>query len=823
VAEPIRNMTLRLCLLGSFQLESDAGRIRLPTRKAEALLAYLAVHAEAHSREKLAALLWGDFPDEQARASLRNALTMLRKALGHTRFLADRETVQLNPDAELWVDAVAFKTQADAFASTAMPDSEAVDVELYGGDLLADFYDEWILPEREHYRLLHLETLARLARWCRSRGDYQRAIEAAKRLLTAEPTDESAHRSLMQSYQALGDYDSALRQYEACQRVLRDELGVEPSSETTALYEQIRRAAATRSSPEAQLNNLPVPLTSFIGRERDLQELSARLGGDDSLAVARLYTLTGPGGAGKTRLALRVAAELAKAQTFADGVWWAELAAASDAAFVPQAAAKVFGLRESPGQPITDSLIAFMRPKRLRLILDNCEHLIVACAQLAEQLLQACPHLKILATSREALGIGGEQVWPVPSLDTHSEAIRLFVERAAAVKFGFTLNESNAQAITQICQRLDGMPFAIELAAARIKALSAEQIAARLDDRFNLLTTGSRAAWPRQQTLRATMDWSHDLLDEAEQTLFRRLAVFAGGFSLEAIEVVRRELEDWTRSVSNPPILRPRSGLVSNLDVLTRLIDKSLVIVGDARYRLLETTREYAADKLWLSGEESEMRRRHLQWYVQFVESAEPKLISAEQAEWQERLERDHANIRAALRWAIENAEAQLGLRLAGALWRFWDQRGYLGESRKQLERLLALPAAQYLTYEKQSFQSDRKPYGPIKQKLAIKAQTLCEVRELVPDKRLAWHAHMVGDPTTHADWEIELASDGNGGTKLTQKVFFVFGPLPGWVGILLFMEKRAFRQFDAGLQNIKQILEGRAQAGERLAVATAH
>jgi non-specific serine/threonine protein kinase len=692
-------MNLRLYLFGSFHIENEAEPAHLPTRKAELLLAYLALHPEPHPREKLAALLWGDSPDEQARASLRNALTTLRKSLGDDLILADREAVQLNPEAGLWVDALTLKAQADAFASTAMPDSDAVDVELYGGDLLADFYDEWVLAEREQYRRLYLDTLARLARLHRSRGDYQRAIEAAKRLLAAEPTSESAHQSLMQSHHALGDYDSALRQYEACQRVLRDELGVEPSAETRTLYAQIKQAAATHSSPEVQLNNLPVPLTSFIGRDREIQELSAWLGGDRAgLAVARLYTLTGPGGAGKTRLALRVAGELAKAQAFADGVWWTELAAASEAAFVPQAVAKVFGLRESSGQPITDSLIAFLRPKHLLLILDNCEHLIVACAQLAGQLLPACPRLKILATSREALGIGGEQVWPVPSLDMHSEAVRLFVERAAAVKFGFTLTESNAQAIAQICQRLDGMPLAIELAAARVKALSPEQVAERLDDRFDLLTTGSRAALPRQQTLRAAMDWSHDLLDEEEQTLFRRLAVFAGGFTLEAVEVVMR---DWRiGEFSNSPILRPRSGLASNLDGLARLIDKSLLLAEDSRYRMLETIREYAADKLWLSGEEPEMRRRHLQWCVGLVESAEPKLISAEQAEWQERLERDHANIRAALRWAAEGDEAEvlLGLRLAGALWRFWDQRGYLGESRKQLEKLLALPAAQRRT-----------------------------------------------------------------------------------------------------------------------------
>jgi non-specific serine/threonine protein kinase len=674
---------LRLSVFGSFQLERDARPLRLPTRKAESLLAYLALHPQPHAREKLAALLWGDFPDEQARASLRNALTTLRRLVGDELILADRATAQLNPEAGLWVDALAFRAQAEAFASTALPDPGAVDVDLYRGDLLAEHYDEWVLPERGAYRALYLATLTRLANLHRARGEYARAIEAAQHILVIEPADEAAHLSVMQSYSALGEFDLALRQYETCRRVLRDELGVEPSPPTTALLQHIRRAANARVAA-APLHNLPAPLTSFIGREREVEALTAALRG-----ASRLITLTGPGGAGKTRLALRAAGELASEGAFADGVWWAELASAAEAALVPLMAAKALGLREQPGQSITDSLITYLHPKHLLLLLDNCEHLIVACAAFAERLLRACPQLTIIATSREALGLTGERAWPVPSLEPSSEAVRLFAERAAAVKFGFAVNDSNAPVIAQICQRLDGMPLAIELAAARIKALSPEQIAARLDDRFNLLTTGSRAALPRQQTLRAAMDWSHDLLDDAERVLFRRLAVFVGGFTLEAASEV---IGDQLLGITNNQL--------PFLDLLTRLFDKSLLLVENARYRMLETVREYAADKLWLSGEEHALRRGHLRWCAQLAEDAEPRLISAEQAAWQERLERDHANLRAALRWAVQGDEAEVlcGLRLAGALWRFWDQRGYLGESRQQLEKLLALPAAQART-----------------------------------------------------------------------------------------------------------------------------
>jgi non-specific serine/threonine protein kinase len=670
----------RLFLLGAFRLERNAQPLRLPTRKAEMLLAYLALHPQPQSREKLAALLWGDSPDEQARASLRSALTALRRVVGEDWIVADRETVQLNLEAGLWVDALTFKTQAEALNSTAMPNFGPASIEIYGGDLLADCYDDWLGPERESLRQLYLSALAHLTTHYRAHGEYAQAIETAERILSAEPADEAAHQSLMQSYWALGEREAALRQYTACQQVLRTELGVEPTAQTTALYQQIRRARVIPAS----LNNLPAPLTSFIGRAREIESIVAELQKDES--AQRLHTLIGPGGAGKTRLALRVAETLGQTPRFPDGVWWVELAAVAEASLVPQAVAKVLGLRENPGQSIVHSLATFVQPKRMLLVLDNCEHLIFTCAALAEHLLRGGPQLKILATSREVLNLTGEHVWPVPPLEASSEATRLFSERAAAVKFGFTVSPANTAAIAQICQRLDGLPLAIELAAARVRALSPEQIAARLDDRFNLLTTGNRAALPRQQTLRAALDWSYDLLEAAEQTVFRRLAVFAGGFTLEAAEKV---IGDEFLSITNP--------YLSLLDILTRLIDKSLLLAEQDRYHMLETLHEYAVDKLWLSGEEPDLRRRHLQWCVQLVEEAEPKLISAEQAEWQERLEQDHANLRAALRWAATGAEMDvaLGLRLAGALWRFWDQRGYLGESHQQLAALLALPAAQ--------------------------------------------------------------------------------------------------------------------------------
>ena len=348
--------------------------------------------------------------------------------------------------------------------------------------------------------------------------------------------------------------------------------------------------------PASQPNNLPLDLSSFVGREKELAEVR-RL-----MEEARLLTLTGTGGCGKTRLALAVAGELA--EEFEDGVWFVELASLSDPSLVPQAVASVLGAREQPGRSLTETLSDHLRVRKLLLVLDNCEHLIVSCAALAEVLLRSCPELRILATSREALGIVGEFTWPVPPLslpdlrrlpDRESlaqyESTCLFVERAVAVKPSFVLTEQNAPAVAQVCYRLDGIPLALELAAARTKVLSVEQIADRLDDCFRLLAAGGRTAMPRHKTLHATMDWSHELLGAKEQVLFRRLSVFSGGFSLEAAETVCAG-----EGIEEDEVL----GLLSHL------VDKSLVVAreedGEARYRLLGTVRQYGREKLDESG-----------------------------------------------------------------------------------------------------------------------------------------------------------------------------------------------------------------------------
>lgn len=435
---------------------------------------------------------------------------------------------------------------------------------------------------------------------------------------------------------------------------------------------------------DALPNNLPIQLTSFIGREKEIHEI------ETLFARARLLTLTGPGGAGKTRLSLQLAANII--DTFANGAWFIDLAPLSDASLVPTSIMSSLGLRDDSGRAPLDALTDFLRTKDLLLILDNCEHLVEACAHVAHQLLTHAPKLKILATSREGLGIPGEVTYPVPPLAlpdpqhlppseslSQYDAVRLFIERATAVQPSFAVNNANAPAVAQICYRLDGIPLAIELAAARIKLLPPEQIAARLDDRFRLLTGGSRTALPRQQTLRAAIDWSYSLLTEQERILFRRLAVFAGGWTFEAAEQICSGdgIDTW-----------------QVLDGLAQLVNKSLVMTqalrGEAWYRMLETIREYADEKLCAASEMEVLCLRHLDFYLSFAEQAEPHLKRSEQLEWLERLDADVDNFRAGLDWAYRQDLAVEGLRIATALQQFWVTRRALQEGQAWLDKLLS-------------------------------------------------------------------------------------------------------------------------------------
>lgn len=434
-------------------------------------------------------------------------------------------------------------------------------------------------------------------------------------------------------------------------------------------------------------NNLPVQLTSFVGRERERAEIH-RL-----LDTVRLLTLTGVGGVGKTRLALRAAVDVL--DEYPDGVWLVELAPLTDPTLLPSAIATTLKVRDQPERPSERVLVDYLEQKRLLIVLDNCEHLITAAARITDELLHACPSLKILATSREPLGVAGETTYIVPSLSvpqiaaaalddiTEFEAVRLFVDRGSSALPTFALDSRNATAVVSICQHLDGIPLAIELAAARLTALSAEDIAGHLDDRFRLLTGGTRTTVPRHRTLRAALDWSYDLLTDRDRVLLRRLAVFAGGFTLEAAETVCAGKEVEASDI---------------LDTLADLVEKSLVIFQpqEHRYGLLETVRQYGEERLIGSGEASAIRDRHGAYYLGLAEQAGPLLRGPEQRSWLQRLEQEHNNLRSALEWSRTAADgAERLLRLATALWRFWHVHGHWREGRQWLEEALArAPAA---------------------------------------------------------------------------------------------------------------------------------
>lgn len=425
-------------------------------------------------------------------------------------------------------------------------------------------------------------------------------------------------------------------------------------------------------------SNLPSQLTTFIGRRAECAAVA------ELLAKERLVTLIGAGGCGKTRIAIRVAAEVR--ERYPDGIWWVELARLFDEKLLVNAVVAALEIKELPGQPLIGTLKNHLRDRIALLILDNCEHLVGGCAHLVNELLLACPSLTILATSRETLGVDGEITWRVPSLElpgadraiaalSQSESMRLFTDRALRVRPSFMLDGANVEAVAEICRKLDGMPLAIELAAARVRMMTPQQIVDGLADSFHLLTGAGRTVLPRHQTLRASVDWSYSLLSDEERVVFRRLAVFAGGFTLEAAEAVCAG-DDVSREAV--------------LDIVGRLLDRSLLQLGDeqpeARYRMLETIRQYAVQRLTNSGEEDVVRGRHLDHFVALAERAKPDIEGAGLLDWLPRLDAEHDNVRAAFDWSVQSGAAEEALRLAAALWIFWQVRGHLTEGRQRLE-----------------------------------------------------------------------------------------------------------------------------------------
>jgi len=692
---------LEVRLLGKFEIKSDGKPVAITSRPAQSLFAYLILSAgTAHRREKLAGMLWPDSLEETARDNLRHALWRIRKTLPPNPstklradpkveyLLADDLTIAFNASAEYWLDASAMEKAGES----APADELIVVLSAYQGELLPGFYDEWVVLEREHLSSIFENKMTRLMSLLQDEERWEDILDWGERWIKLGQKPEPAYRALMTAHVAKGDMSKVVATYERCMKSLK-EFGIEPSEQTKELYENLKSgketpktiSITTKPLVKQVSSSIPIPLTSFIGREKELKDI-AKL-----LSASRLLTMIGPGGVGKTRLAIQTAH--ASIKKFKDGVCWVELVGLQDGSLIPQEIAQALDVREVSNQPMLETLKTHLKSKGLLLVLDNCEHLIENCAQTVEGLLAPCPKLKILATSRERLDLFNETTWNVPSLPLPEmqgslslkqlkgfASIELFVERAGNIKSDFVLTEQNASSVVQICDHLDGVPLAIELASARIKVLSVDEIASRLNDRFSLLTSGVRTALPRHQTLRATIDWSHDLLTEPERILFRRLAVFAGGFALEAAE------SGCSEGMKRSDIL----------DSLGRLVDKSLVIVetdsetGATRYRLLETIRQYAWEKLQVSGELEASRNRHLAHFLGLAETATGHFLSPDIGVWWDKLEADHDNLRAALAWALESDQTEeAGLRMAKALGRFWYGRGYFVEGRQWLERVL--------------------------------------------------------------------------------------------------------------------------------------
>ena len=722
---------LEVRLIGKFEIKYDGKPVIISSRAAQSIFAYLILNAgTSYRREKLAGMFWPDATEEKARAYLRHELWSIRKALPSNEFLlSDDLNITFDSSADYWLDRDVLEKLAEA----ASADELIAALVVYHGEFLPGFYDDWIIIEREHLQSVYEQQMARLLELLESEKRWHETLKWAEQWISLGEAPETAYRYLMTAYDALGDRAKIASTYERCVQALRA-LDLEPSEETHSL-------ALKRTSKL----NIPIPLTSFVGREKELKEVA------DLFSKFRLVTLTGSGGVGKTRLAIQVVADVMEG--FPDGVWFLDLAPLSDPALLPNTLANVLGLRDSGELPITEVLINYFRSRTALVIFDNCEHLIESCAQLIHSLLTSCQNLSILATSREALRISGEVPYRVPSLEipkptveisideiSNMESLRLFIERAAVASPSFAVSQQNVLAIAQICQRLDGIPLAIELAVARTNLLTVEQISNRLDDRFNLLTDGLRSALPRHQTLRATIEWSYDLLSERERILFRRLAVFMGGWTLDAVEKVCTG-----------------SSIISSevLELLFQLVNKSLVTAeasqNGSRYKMLETIRQYANEKLGESGESHVFQNRHLGYFLNLAETAEPHLLGPKQLEWLARLDADYENLRAALEWVLSKDVPELSLRLCAALGIFWRIRSYFLEGSKWLKSALS--------------KHSQNPEA---------AETRARVRVLYQDAHLAIAMDEIEHSTTSANLSLALASDGTDRRDIAIARFYV-------------------------------------------------
>ncbi|GAA3560581.1 BTAD domain-containing putative transcriptional regulator [Kribbella ginsengisoli] len=676
---------VQIGILGSFEVRAGDGRLAdVPGARLRGLLIALALEAgRTVPKATLVDWIWGEQPPAEAANALQRLVSRLRKALpeGSVEGQPSGYRLTVDPDA---VDALRFEALVGQARTEKGPRQVRLLREalaLWRGAALQDVgLDESAAFNAAATRLEGLRLTAMEDRFEGevSLGQGAEVLPELTDAVTAHPLRERLVAALIRALVATGRDSEALVLYERTRQALANALGVDPSPELAALHVALLRGELGQRE-ETRKTNVRAELTSFVGRDADVAAVR------ELIAEHRLTTLIGSGGSGKTRLATETARTVLGGM--ADGIWLIEFAPIGAGSDVAQTALAGLGLRDallgpSPSDPM-DGLIAAINDREMLLILDNCEHVIESVAKLAERLLGECRRLRILATSREPLGITGEALWQVEPLalptgglvDDSSPALRLLRDRAGAVRKALGTDEHTKALMVRICLALDGMPLAIELAAARLRTMSIEQLANRLDDRFRLLTSGSRTALPRHKTLRAVVDWSWELLTDAERTVLRKLSVFSGGASLEAAEHVC--LGD---AVERDQVL----------ELLTSLAEKSLLVpVGDGapRYRMLTTIKEYAADRLAEAGESDQTRQAHLAYFTEFAEIAEPHLRRAEQLEWLALLRADHDNLSAALRGAIAAGNARTAMQLAAATGWYW----WLGGRRTEgLELALA-------------------------------------------------------------------------------------------------------------------------------------
>lgn len=669
---------LRLFLLGQPRVEWQGALLRVKRRKAMHVLAYLALNTGEHAREYLAGLFWQSATVEAARLSLRVALNELRSLLGEAAFCGGRERIGLNPSVACWVDVQDF----EIFAHSRNVDDWQHALNLYRGDLLPDADDAWSSSVRAHLAQQRIAVLLHLAAHARSAANYEQAIDFARRVLQHEPANETAHQHIMVCYEVLGEREAALQQYAACLDALK-RYDSTPTPQTAAIARRLKSGAA--DSVVGYLTNLPQPLTTFIGREAELAQVENFLVPLQRAAQpVRLLTLVGSGGSGKTRLAVQAAWELI--DQYPHGVWWVDLSPLMRPEDVLPQIGAVLGLKPQPNTQYQAVLGEHLRYRKCLLILDNCEHVLAVCAKFVAFTLQNCAQVQILITSREPLRIAGEQIFMVqplrlpnvesaaPAVLAQFDAVQLFLARARAIAPNFALTEVNAPAVLAICRQLDGIPLAIELAAARLNVLSPQQIAARLDDRFRLLSAGNRAALPRQQTLWQLIDWSYTLLDDTEKILFHRLAILPGGCTLELAAAIMPEADVFT--------------------VLTRLVEKSLLVQqpGDhetTRYRMLNSIRYFGLHRLAHAGEVNLAAGRALTFYATQLDALEMHIRRNTQPEnWHILWLTEQDNLRELLHWAL-NYDTEKAIWLAGGLWMFWERNDLYVEADRWLQRAL--------------------------------------------------------------------------------------------------------------------------------------